>query len=408
MSSTLALLIFTITYIGVALGRFPGLALDRTGVALLGGIAMVVTGVLTEGEALRSVDGATLALLYALMVVSAQLRLGGFYSHVAVRISRLVSPPRRFLLLLMLVSAGLSAVLVNDIVCLAFTPILATALLQAGLNPIPFLLGLAISSNIGSAATIIGNPQNMLIGQVGRLDFGHFLLWCGPPSLLALLASYGVLIWRYRGRWQAAPNSRNEPPGALPPYDAHQTRKGLLAVVLLIVLFFTPLPREVSALVIAGVLLCSRRMQTRWILELVDWHLITLFIGLFVVIGGLEAAGWADQAMTWLAARGIALGNACNLAVVAQVLSNAVSNVPAVMVLVKFLDPKTPGPWYVLALSSTFAGNLLTIGSIANLIVIEQARLCGISIGFREHSRSGIPVAGVSLLILLGWMALWR
>jgi len=112
--------------------------------------------------------------------------------------------------------------------------------------------------------------------------------------------------------------------------------------------------------------------------------------------------------MTWLAARGIALGNACNLAVVAQVLSNAVSNVPAVMVLVKFLDPKTPGPWYVLALSSTFAGNLLTIGSIANLIVIEQARLCGISIGFREHSRSGIPVAGVSLLILLGWMALWR
>ncbi len=399
-----ALFIFLLTYIGVALGEVPGLALDRTGIALLGALAMVVSGVVSEKDALLSVDYPTIVLLYALMVVSGQLRLGGFYTWVALKISRLTERPAAFLLLVMLVSAVLSAVMVNDIICLAFTPILAVAMLRAGLNPIPYLIGLAVASNIGSAATIIGNPQNMLIGQVGRLHFGDFLLWCAPPTLISLLLSYMLIEFLYRGRFKAAASAVGAQHESWPSFDRHQSSKGLVATLILMGLFFTPVPRELSAMTIAGLLLCSRRMQTRQILDLVDWHLITLFLGLFVVIKGIETTHLPALSIEWLKAHGIDIGNLYVFAMVSNLLSNLVSNVPATMVLVKFTSAATPEPWYVLALATTFAGNLFTIGSIANLIVIEQAKMYGINISFREHARIGIPVTLVSMAVLMLWI----
>ncbi|HEY8240946.1 MAG TPA: SLC13 family permease, partial [Kiritimatiellia bacterium] len=289
---TTALIIFVLTYIGIALGEVPGLALDRTGIALLGAIAMVAAGVVGEREAILSIDTPTILLLYSLMVVSSQFRLGGFYTHVAGRLTALLDRPRMFMLAMMSVSAVFSALLANDIVCLAFTPVLAVALLRNGLNPVPFLLGLAMASNIGSAATIIGNPQNMLIGQVGHLHFGRFFLWCLVPSALSLAAAYGLLVRMYRGRWAAAPG---QPPTVAgddwPAYNARQSFKGLAVTVALVALFFTPVPRELSAICGAGFLLCSRRMSTRSLLGLVDWHLITLFCGLFIVIHGIEVTG---------------------------------------------------------------------------------------------------------------------
>ena len=202
-----AAIIFLLTYISIALGRIPGLVIDRAGIALLGAISMVVFHIVTVEQAIHAIDFSTILLLFGLMIISAQLRLGGFYSWSAARIMFLLGRPRIFLLYSMILSALLSAVLANDIVCFAFTPILALSVRQAGVNPLPFLLGLAISSNIGSAATIIGNPQNMLIGQVGHLDFESFLSWCSPPSLLALGISYTVLLWLFRGKLLA-----KEPP----------------------------------------------------------------------------------------------------------------------------------------------------------------------------------------------------
>ncbi len=406
--SQAALIIFLITYAGVAIGRVPGLALDRTGIALLGAIAMTVTGVLTEIEAAQAVDLPTILLLYALMVISAQLRLGGFYAAVARRISRLMNHPARFLLIMMIVSAALSALLANDIICLAMTPVLCVALLRANLNPLPFLLGLAAASNIGSAATIIGNPQNMLIGQMGRLHFGEFLLWCGPPAVIALAGAYAILYLGFRGALARPTETTAAPRESGPAYNGHQTRKGLLAVALLLIFFFTHIPRELTAITIAGWLLCSRRMQTRSILGLVDWHLITLFIGLFVVIRGIESSGLPAQALAILEQYGIDIRNHYVLGLVAIVLSNLVSNVPAAMLLIKFLDPGDPVAWYMLAAASTFAGNLITIGSIANLITFEQAAAFGVKISFRQHARVGIPVTLFSLLALLGWAWLSR
>jgi Na+/H+ antiporter NhaD/arsenite permease-like protein len=407
--STLAVILFVLTYAGVAVGRLPGLLLDRTGIALLGAIAMIVCGILPLPEAVAAVDYRTIILLYALMVLSAQLRLGGFYTWVALQSGALVSRPRRFLAVSMLLSAGLSAILANDIICLAFTPVLVAILRQAGASPLPHLLGLAVASNIGSAATIIGNPQNMLIGQLGRLDFAVFLRWCAPPALLSLAAAYGVICILYRGQFEA--RTVDGPPPAeadWPAFNAWQSAKGLAATLVLMVLFFTSVPREYAALGVAGVLLCSRRMSSRQTLELIDWHLLSLFCALFVVIQGIEVFHVPENLMAHLGRWGIRLDQPLTLTAVSVVMSNLVSNVPAVLLLTRFLDPSQPQAWYLLAVSSTFAGNLLVIGSIANLIVIEQARRCGVSIGFATHARTGVPVTALSLLILVGWQYLVR
>lgn len=399
-----AIIIFLISYAGIAFGALPRLALDRTGFALLGAIAMVAAGVLPVDAALKSIDASTILLLYGLMVLSSQFRLGGFYTWTALRITRHMEKPVWFLLLLMLVSAGLSAVLANDIVCLAFTPVLAVALLRAGLNPVPFLLGLAVASNIGSAATIIGNPQNMLIGQKLRLDFGNFTLWCLPPALVSLALAYGILLWNYRGRLRSPQQASWAGPADWPELNPRQTAKGIAVTLCLLLLFFTKVPREVTALSAAGFLLCSRQMKSRSLLGLVDWHLITLFCGLFIIIRGFSATGVPQQAVQWLGHHGMGFGSPGALAWISLGLSNLVSNVPATMLLVDYVDPRVPVQGYVLALASTFAGNLITLGSIANLIVIEQAKLFGIQIGFKEHARTGVAVTLASMAVLLLWL----
>ena len=224
----LAPTLFILTYIGIALGKIPGVALDRVGIALLGAIAMVAFGVLTPEGAFRAIDLSTILLLYSLMIISAQLRLGGFYTWSALKVLTLLARPKRFLLALMLLSGLLSALLANDIVCFAFTPVLAAALIQAQLNPLPFLLGLAVASNIGSAATIIGNPQNMLIGQVGGLGFGRFALWCGIPSAArAVSLNVTVVSPSAAGDLLVYPADTNPGPPSTLSFGAGRTRASL-------------------------------------------------------------------------------------------------------------------------------------------------------------------------------------
>jgi Na+/H+ antiporter NhaD/arsenite permease-like protein len=175
-------------------------------------------------------------------------------------------------------------------------------------------------------------------------------------------------------------------------------------VGVLLVFFLTAIPREMSAMAAAGVLLCSRRLKSREMLQLVDWHLITLFCALFVLVHGLEATGLPATLLAQLKGAGLDLHELFTLSAISVGLSNLVSNVPAVMLLIKFLDPTRLDQWYALAVSSTFAGNLITLGSIANLIVIEQAAACGVNISFRDHARVGLPVTMVSLIVLAAWI----
>ncbi|MCX5876271.1 MAG: SLC13 family permease, partial [Deltaproteobacteria bacterium] len=252
------------------------------------------------------------------------------------------------------------------------------------------------------AATIIGNPQNMLIGQVGHLHFGRFLLWCTPPALLALAGAYGILCRTYHGRFAtpSIPQTMEQTP-EWPEFDPWQSAKGITAMLLLVGLFFTSIPRELSAITVAGILLCSRKMHSRQIMELVDWHLLTLFCALFIVVHGITTRNIPSLIMETMVQQGLTITNLFALTGISTIMSNLVSNVPAAMLLVRFLDPGVPEQWYVLALSSTFAGNLIIIGSIANLIVIEQAKKFHIEIGFKEHARVGIPITLFSLLVLV-------
>ncbi|MBN1552449.1 anion transporter [bacterium] len=401
------LFIFVLTYIGIALGRIPGLSIDRTGFALIGAIAMVALGFVPFQDAIQTIHFPTILLLYGLMIVSAQLRLGGFYTRIVSKTVSLLSRPRTFLFILMIISGFLSAILANDIICFAFTPVLTYALLKARYNPIPFLLGLAVSSNIGSAATIMGNPQNMLIGQTENLPFLPFLIYCAPPSLLSLFFSYGVIVFCYRNTLSSTDQPIPKvPESEWPEFRFWHTLKGLLAATTLIVLFFTPIPREISAIAVAGILLCSRTIRTKRILGLVDWHLITLFCALFIVIHGIASSGWLELLIMKLQHLGIDLNSLPVLATVTTLVSNVFSNVPAAMLLLRFINSNDPTAAYILALSSTFAGNLFILGSIANLIVIEQAKIYGVVIKFTEHARVGVPITLISLLTAIVWIYL--
>jgi Na+/H+ antiporter NhaD/arsenite permease-like protein len=394
--------VFALVYLGMFLGGLPGLALDRTGVALLGAIALVAAGKVAPAEAMAAIDVPTMGLLFGLMVLSAQFRLSGFYGWVTRKVALARVAPPRLLLLLILVAGGLSAVLANDIVCLAMAPVLAEACLKRRLDPLPFLLGLACASNVGSAATLIGNPQNMLVGQTLGLSFGGYLAEAAVPSLLGLLATWAVIAFLYRGKWEHGGASAAVD---VPPLDLWQTGKGLLVTVALVGAFLVaPWPREVVALAAAGVVLLSRRMASRRILGLVDGHLILLFVALFVVNHAFQATGLAAQGLARLDRAGVDLREPGWLFGTTVLLSNVVSNVPAVMLLLPAAKHEDAG--VILALASTFAGNLLLVGSIANLIVAEQAARLGIRITWREHARVGIPVTFLTLGIAALWLAL--
>jgi Na+/H+ antiporter NhaD/arsenite permease-like protein len=400
-------LVFAVVYLGMFLGGLPKLKLDRSGVALLGAIATIaITGETLE-DAARAVDLPTVVLLFAFMVVSAQLRLSGFYRTVTHRIATMPLSRKGLLAALIGVAGALSAVFSNDVVCLAMTPVVVRLCLQRGLAPVPFLVGLACAANIGSAATLIGNPQNMLIGSVMHLAFGTFLRQALAPVALSLLLLWAWLAFGPGARapaGTAAPETTATPPAAdAPGHDPLQTGKGLLVAAALIAVFlFTDWPREVAALVGAGVLLLSRRLHSAEVMGFVDWPLLLLFIGLFVVNHAFAATGLAAQAVAALATQGLHLGDPGPLLVVGVVLSNLVSNVPAVMLMLPHLQGEAAG--VSLALITTFAGNLLLVGSIANLIVVDLARQAGVEIHWRQHAAIGGPVAMLSLVLLWGWL----
>ena len=400
------LAIFAGTYLGVAMGRVPGLKLNRVGIALLGAIAMMIFGNVTTADVISFVNWPTVFLLFGFFVISAQLRLSGFYDWVAGGISARLGNPARFLLILMVVTGGLSAFLNHDIVCYVFTPIAGAALLRRQINPIPFLIALAISSNIGAAATLIGNPQNMMIGQIAHLDFGRYILWSIVPVIFAMGTAYGIIWMLSRGKLQAATAASTEFRQETYPFNRTHTIKGLVILAVVIGLFFSPLPKEIIALAAAGIHLASTKFRTDDLLKLVEWPILVLFMGLFVVTGAFQSTGCGDQAMHWLAQGGFNLNAPVNLALATAVLSNLISNSPAVLLLLQVTDLSRPDAAYILALANSFGGSLIILGSVSNIIVVQQARAMGIKISFRDFARLGIPVTLAALAGLIAWIAI--
>lgn len=401
MTATI-LILFTATYLGMALGRFPGLSIDRTGIALVAAILLLAAGALDTTQLVAAVDFPTIFILLGLMILSAQYAGSGFYDWCALRVAQAARSPARLLAVIVLVAGGLSAVLANDVVVFAMTPMLCLGLQARKLDPRPYLIALAGAANAGSAATLIGNPQNILIGQIGHLDFWRFLAVCGGPALAAMAIVYGTVWIVWRGRF-GMPQEGGEQvaPVAL---DRWQLGKAVAATLVLLVLFTRDIPQEHAVLLVAGVMMISRRMASRDMLGMVDWHLLVLFAALFAInhalgltgipaalVGDLQAAGWLPDRLAVMLP--LALAG-----------SNSIGNVPAVILLLAAWPSPPEGALYGLALLSTLAGNLLLPGSLANIIVAERAAAAGVRLGFIEHARCGVPMALLSMALAAVWL----
>lgn len=405
MSTDLVLAIFAVTYVAMALGRIPGLRTDRAGLALIAAaLVIVVTGVELE-QTLAWVDLPTLALLFGLMVLSAQFAISGFYDYCADRITHAAGSPQRLLAATIAIPAALSAVLANDIIAFAVPPLLCVGLRSRRLDPVPFLIGLAIATNIGSAATVIGNPQNILIGQVGKLDFWRFLAICGIPSVIGLFVAHAIICWQWRGRWQlAAAPTDNGPERRSAPLQRWPLIKALVATVALLTAFGVGAPRDLAALLAAAALFMSRRVETRAMVGAVDWSLLILFGGLFIVTGVVAELPATRQLFDDLVAGGLMPDQLSVLAPLTLLMSNTIGNVPSDILLLQVWRDPPQEALYALALLSTLAGNLLLTGSLANLIVAERAASVGVRLPFLVHARTGIPVTLATVAIACLWL----
>ena len=397
-----ALIIFLLVYLGMILGCWPGLALDRTGIALLGAIAFIELQQISVSQAASYIDLSALAILFSFMIISAQFYFSGFYTHIIELIEKWPLTPSQLLFAVICISASLSAMLINDIVCLALTPLIIKVCFRKKLNPIPFLLALACSSNIGSALTLVGNPQNLLIGQVLNISFAQYIKFSSMPCLLGLLATWLIIKFQVKEDWFE--EGKEISPETI-PFDRWQSRKGIIVILVLLMIFlFTDLPRDQVSLAAAGFLLLSRKMASQTTLSFIDWQLLVLFIGLFIVNRSFLSISNINSVPQLLQSYHIDMSLPIWIVLISLILSNIVSNVPAVMLLLPFI--KTSNGGSLLALSSTFAGNLFIVGSIANLIVVSQASQFGVKIDWKTYVKIGFPVTGASFIIILGWLYL--
>lgn len=391
--------VFAVSYVVFALGKLPGMKIDRPGMAIIGAVLMVAFGAVTAGQALRFIDFSTLVLLFSMMLVVGCLHLAGFFDWIASLAVKHLHP-RSLLPALIFLTGGLSAFFVNDIVCLAMVPLTLKASRRMGLKPLPYLLAVATASNIGSVATITGNPQNMLIGSYSGISYRAFLVRLGPVALIGLAIDWLILRSIFGPALPVGP--RDDSPDT-PPIRARDLRKPAIVIAMVLAGFLAGLSPAMTAAVGAALMLITRTREPRLVYDEVDWGVLVFFVGLFLIVGGAENAGLTHYLFN-IADR-LNMQNAGILTAATATLSNIVSNVPAVMLLKPLAAGfhNTQTGWLILAMASTLAGNLTITGSVANLIVVERARE-EMHISFWDYSRVGIPVTLTTLAVGWAWL----
>src|SRR5262245_34146704 len=386
----LALLIIIITIIGVAVGRYPWLHMNRATIALVGATILIIIGALSLEQAYAALDMDTLILLFAMMIINVNLRLAGFFRLVRNKVIYWARSPRQLLALIIVMAGVLSALFLNDTIVLVFTPFVIEIVTALKRNPIPYLIGLVTAANIGSVATIIGNPQNMLIGISSQMPFPVFSGYLLPVALLGLALAWFIIVLVYRVEFSGEPFTtfpqfRNRPYRPL-------LYKSMIATGLMMLAFLLGASIPLAALGAACILLITRRLKPERVFREIDWALLVFFSALFVVTGAIEAIGASGQLFAW--AQPLAERRVLSLTVVSVVLSNLISNVPAVL-LFRPVVPQFPNPqqsWLTLAMATSLAGNLTLLGSVANLIVAETAKRSGIHLSFGEYLKAGVPI----------------
>ena len=394
--------IFTITYFAFAIGRLPGFKIDRAGAAFIGASMMVAFGVLPLADAYRAIDFDSITLLLGVMIVVANLRLSGFLRFASRAIVKHAQRPLTLLIAVVALSGVLSAFLVNDTICLAMTPLVLDLAIQTKRKPLPYLLAVAMASNVGSLATITGNPQNMIIGSVSHISYGRFVALLSPVAAVGLLLITVMISLAYPSEFL----TRERLAYDLSPIRSDKTlmvRSALISIAMVAAFFAGVVPAR-AAIVAGAAMLLTRRIECEKIYQEIQWTLLLMFIGLFIVVAGLEKNILTPQLIAGIGQWH--LENAAALSVVTAIISNVVSNVPAVLVLKPFLASvrDQQKAWLIIAMASTLAGNFTLLGSVANLIVAQGAQARAVRISFWDYFKVGAPLTVITIALGVLWL----
>jgi Na+/H+ antiporter NhaD/arsenite permease-like protein len=399
---TLALSIFLLVYLFVILGEHSPRKLDRPAAALIGAVLMVITGVLTRAQALSAIDFSTLALLFGMMIVIHYANVSGLLEALANRLVRFGQTPKQLLWVVCIAAGVLSALFVNDTICLLMTPMLLSVTRRARLPGEPFLICLATSSNVGSAMTITGNPQNMLIGQSSHWSWTAFALHMVPVGIICLLIN-GLIVQTVYRKALSTSATINEGDATIgKPLNKKLATKTIIVIVALLISFLSGAPMDLAALTAGIVILVWANRPPEETFATIDWALLLFFAGLFVVVHGLlvTQAQMMNRMMPLVTEHTNNLEGLSLFSLFTVVGSNVFGNVPFVMLIRSWIGQASHAQllWLVLAMASTFAGNLTLVGSVANLIVANGAKQeC--PLGFWSFMKVGVPSTIVTTII---------
>jgi Na+/H+ antiporter NhaD/arsenite permease-like protein len=399
-----AFVIFVASYLALAIGKIPGLSIDRAGVALVGAGLMVASGVLSLEDAYKAIDLDTITLLLGMMIVVASLRLSGFFAVATTWVVEHAKTPMILLCAVTATSGVFSAFLGNDAICLVLAPLVLDLTLRVGRRPATYLVAVAMASNVGSTATITGNPQNIMIGRFSQIPYATFPLALGPVALIGLVITVGLVALFHHGEF--AGGERMTAAHVNIRVNRVLVGRALVATALMVVLFFMGQPPAKAAIIIGGLLLLTWRVKSERVYAEIDWSLLLMFAGLFIIVAGAQHALLTPDLIERVGR--LDLDRVPVLSAVTAVLSNLVSNVPAVLMMKPFVQslPDHAAAWLTVAMASTLAGNFTILGSIANLIVVQKTAARGVVIGFWDYFRVGAPLTMVTLLLGILWMSL--
>lgn len=400
----LILSIIVITLFGIAVGSLPKLRMNRATIALVGATVLIIVGALNLEDAYKAIDINTIILLFSMMILNINLRLSGFFKIITSKIISLANTPKQLLALIIFSSGLLSALFLNDTIVIMFTPLILDITFSLKRNPIPYLIALATSANVGSVATIVGNPQNMIIGMFSKISFVDFAIRLTPIALFGLVIIWLIIIGIYKKEFKKEKL-------ITPVEEDYRVYRPLLiksTIVLFIMLtaFNLGFPVSLSALGGAALLLITRRIKPERVFIEIDWSLLVFFSGLFIITHTINQ--YFISSISSLENYSFTGNFIWDFSIVSAILSNIISNVPAVLILTPAVI-KIPNPeavWLALAMSSTFAGNLTLIGSVANLIVAESAKKRGVKLEFYEYLKTGLPVTIITLILGIVWLSI--
>jgi len=387
--------VLVLSYVGIGLGYLPSLRMNRATIALVGAAFLVVLGLVNLKEAWQAIDYKTIIFLLSMMIINANLSCSGFFQLALDYLIRLTRSPFGLLVALTFGSGILSALFLNDTIAIVLTPLTLGLTAALNLKPIPYLLALAGATNLGSVATLTGNPQNILIGSNSCISYLTFAKALTPVALISLVVQVGLL-------WFLYPDVRSTKPCQIDNPLHYRVLKPLLTKSLLVsagllVAFLIGIEPALATLVAASLLLVTRRIKPQKILQQVDWNLLVMFSGLFILTLGTQKLGFLGLFTGLVHTHLGLLGGSV-------VLSNLISNVPAVLLLQPLIPHGDTQSWLLLAAASTLAGNLTLLGSVANLIVAEAVAKQGHRLTFWEHLRFGLPLTLLTLAIAYFWV----